>query len=203
MVAMIDKMTTARAVVTRARCLTHQPFEEAGMLTDNCRADCLAVERWQDLPGFPGYQVSDHGRCRSASKILQPCKSFQGYLKFRLARNGHVVNLSAHRAVLLAFVGEPPTPKHECCHFDGSKDNNHLSNLRWGTREENCADKLRHGTMPLGERCLTSRLTLDDVREIRRLCAKGFVARKVAALFDVAPGTVKDILQGRRWRHLQ
>lgn len=51
-----------------------------------------------------------------------------------------------HRIVALTFIGVPPFAKSEVCHNDGNRRNNHYSNLRWGTRKENVADSIRHGT---------------------------------------------------------
>ena len=42
-----------------------------------------------------------------------------------------------HIMVCSAFMGLPPTPKHEVNHIDYDKTNNHISNLEWVTRSEN------------------------------------------------------------------
>jgi hypothetical protein len=47
--------------------------------------------------------------------------------------------------VLEAFVGPCPEDKHGGLHWDDDKDNNTLSNLRWGTMSENMQDQLRNG----------------------------------------------------------
>lgn len=55
---------------------------------------------------------------------------------------------NADVAVLTAAKGEKPTPWHECCHSCG---NGHLGcvnplHMYWGTRKENVADAIAHGT---------------------------------------------------------
>ncbi|WP_146198909.1 hypothetical protein [Falsochrobactrum shanghaiense] len=67
-------------------------------------------------------------------------------------------SINADVAVLIAAKGDKPTPKHECCHSCG---NGHLgcvnpSHMYWGTRKENVADAIAHGTsytlhVPTGE----------------------------------------------------
>lgn len=53
--------------------------------------------------------------------------------------------MKVHRAVALAFLGEPP-PGQEVRHKDGDPGNAELSNLEYGTRSENMRDAVRHGT---------------------------------------------------------
>jgi HNH endonuclease len=64
----------------------------------------------------------------------------------------------AHVAVAELAHGPKPTAKHECCHSCG---NGHLgcvnpAHMYWGTRKENVADAIAHGTsytlhVPIGE----------------------------------------------------
>ncbi len=56
-----------------------------------------------------------------------------------------------HDLVLRAFVGPPPAG-NECLHWDDSPANNHLENLRWGTRAENLADFHRNYGRPQQQR---------------------------------------------------
>ncbi len=116
------------------------------------------MEEWHDIPSLPGYQASTLGRIRSAVRPLRdalgrryilPSKlralsvAPNGYLRF----NARGRQRTVHRAVLEAFVGPCPTPNHQAAHWDGDKTNCQLDNLRWATRAENAADKIRHGTV--------------------------------------------------------
>jgi hypothetical protein len=49
-----------------------------------------------------------------------------------------------HQLVLLAFRGPCPSGM-ECLHNDDVKNNNELTNLRYGTRSENNKDRVRTG----------------------------------------------------------
>lgn len=50
-----------------------------------------------------------------------------------------------HRLVLSAFVGPAPEGM-EALHRDGSRANNRIANLAWGTHAQNQRDQLAHGT---------------------------------------------------------
>lgn len=71
-------------------------------------------------------------------------KDQDGYL----VRGTHKV----HRLVLLAFVGPARSKSHVCRHLDGNPANNTLSNLAWGTQQQNWDDRRRHGTDLVGRK---------------------------------------------------
>lgn len=132
------------------------------------------MTRWRPILGFPGYDVSDTGEIRNA-RTLAPLalqSSDSGYLKARVRVGGRLRSLLAHRAVLFAFRGPPPTrARRFAAHCNGDKLDNRLENLAWKTRRENEADKLEHGTAP---RAFTGRKLADDeVDAIRREVAAG------------------------------
>lgn len=76
------------------------------------------------------------------------------------------------------------------------------SNLRWGTRQENEADKLEHGTRAHGERNGHSRLKETDVRDIRSRAGK--VSRRLLANeYGVCRTHIDGIINRRTWKHLE
>jgi hypothetical protein len=98
--------------------------------------------------------VSDLGRVRSLDRIdargsrikgrvLSPAHRANGYLQVGLHRGGKLYMRMVHALVCEAFRGLRPDGK-EVRHLDGDKLNNHVSNLRWGTRSENELDKELH-----------------------------------------------------------
>lgn len=52
---------------------------------------------------------------------------------------------TASRAVLLAYVGEPPTPKHHAMHSCDNPKCVNPAHLKWGTPSENTQDKIAKG----------------------------------------------------------
>lgn len=114
-------------------------------------------EVWKDVPGIPGYMVSDAGNIRSLPRkvlgkhgkyVTVPGKDFiqtrhKGAKYAMFYANG--TNNYVHHAVLEAFVG--PRPENaEACHGNGDHKDNRLENLRWDTQSENMYDRVRHGT---------------------------------------------------------
>ncbi len=122
-----------------------------------------SIELWRDVPGYEGYyRVSDRGRVKSVSRNVYAgkgsYKKLAGSLKkLTILTNGYAVvqlyknnkrNMPyVHNLVLESFVGPKPSWCDECRHFpDGSKVNNNLANLSWGTYQEQAEDKASHGT---------------------------------------------------------
>lgn len=110
------------------------------------------MELWKDIPGYPGYKVSDQGRVRGKSgKILKPrpnSPSRPGNLPYEnVALYGPQgrKDRQIHHLVLEAFVG--PRPEGcEACHNNSNVGDNRLSNLRWDTRQGNDADRVANKT---------------------------------------------------------
>ncbi len=159
-------------------------------------------ELWKSVVGYEGYyEVANTGNIRrkSTKRLLKPRIS-NGYCMVDLRVNGDRKYHRIHRLVAYAFIGIPPTAKHEIRHSDGNKQNNYLSNLSWGTREENERDKIRHNKTNRGQRNGRSKLTLDQVKEIRQLLSKGnLLQRQIAEIFGVTRMTISDIKGGRSW----
>ena len=122
-----------------------------------------AVEQWKPVHGYEGiYEVSSHGRVRSLDrtvtysdghvrshkgKVLRATLNPGGYPVVSLYRQGRPKNCYVHALVAEAFFGTRPKGM-EVCHNDGDPTNNHLDNLRYGTRSDNMLDRVRHGTNP-------------------------------------------------------
>lgn len=119
------------------------------------------IEEWRPVLGSEGaYEVSSFGQVRSLDRhitylrngvtsgrtlrgrVLKQQRDRYGYL--RVAIGGRMRKV--HTLVVEAFLGPRP-PGMEVCHADGSRDNNHISNLRYDTRAGNAADALKHGTV--------------------------------------------------------
>jgi len=177
-------------------------------------ADEQSTVEYRDIPGHPGYRVGNDGsvwsrhlpgrtsrwgtrRLTDDWRQLKPNRHKKsGYLWFRLGRK----QFMAHTLVLTAFVGPRPDGMITRHFPNADRTDNRLCNLQWGTRLENKADELVHGTRNRGERSGTSKLTEQDVREILRLATTGLSAYEVAERFGIHPNYAADLARGgSRW----
>lgn len=191
--------------------LTNDDVEASTMANSHPTPHEPAVE-WRPVPDYPAYEVSNDGRIRRAvdghatwrGRELTPSPMPRwGYLTVSLHKDGKQSLGKIHRLVALAFLGPPPSDRHHVAHFDGDKTNNILSNLRWASPAENEADKQRHGRRRFGEKHPGAKLSENDVRMIRALCAGGERQRDVAARYGVCQSTVGYIVRREHWGHVE
>ncbi len=175
----------------------------------------IQAERWLPVVGYEGlYEVSDDGRVRSLDRvvamvfngkpgtrvfvgcILRPSAP-KGRRQVILYRDRSESTRSISRLVCEAFHGSAPLG-HEAAHGDGNTLNDHASNLRWATHEENLSDKVIHGTDPVGSRNGQAKLTEQEVSEIKAL--RGLRSqRQIAEQFGIHQSGVSQILSGKIW----
>lgn len=171
--------------------------------------------KWRDVVGYEGsYRVSSDGRVKSVARkrrnrfgwMVVPGKELgwwmSGY-KFVLLRDGRggCKTIAAHRLVLEAFVGPSPEGM-QCRHLDGDSQNNHLSNLEWGTPQSNMDDRERHGRHHRGSRCRRAKLTETDIPMIREMLALGYSMCSIGKWFGVTVGPIACIRNGTTWKHI-
>jgi hypothetical protein len=84
----------------------------------------------------------------------------------------------------------------ECCHNDGTRDNNRLDNLRWDTPSANAVDRFRHGTMTL------AKLTEVQIAPIWADLVAGARPEDVAQEHGSTEAAIEFIRSGRTWRHI-
>lgn len=180
-------------------------------------------ERWRLIPGWELFEVSSIGRIRTSTrrvtsryrfytvqlttpKVIKPHRVTRGTQFYRMVNlrgaDGSKRLRYVHQLVLEAFRGPRPSRRHEAAHRDGDGEHNHLSNLRWATFRSQWLDKLRHGRANIGERCGSAKLTREQVRQIRELCARGQFQNAVAPQFGVSRSAVHSIVRRKRWAWL-
>lgn len=110
-------------------------------------------EKWKDIPGYYGlYQASTEGKVRSITreivrcdgiaqihtgKILSPCVNASGYLVVSLRKDGGAKSYLVSRLVAATFISNPENLP-EVNHKNEIKTDNHIANLEWVGRKENC-----------------------------------------------------------------
>lgn len=164
---------------------------------------------WRNIPGFENYLISENGSvkravkaCNSkAGKVLKPYIKKTGYQEYGLCKGGKSYSLLTHRLVAITFLGEG-APGFEVCHNDGNKLNNHYSNLRWDTHQENCKDIARHG-FSRGENSSNAKLNDEKVRQIKKLKKQGKTSKEIAALYGVGVRLITDVIGGYKWAHVK
>lgn len=95
------------------------------------------MERWLEIPEFPGYSVSDHGRVRNdyTGRIMALARNQGGTIHVGMVRDGRQYKRSLPKLVAEAFL-----PRNTLDHFrtpihlDGNAENNHYTNLQWRPR---------------------------------------------------------------------
>lgn len=124
------------------------------------------------------------------------------------------VRRAASRQAWIERHGDPGDRAvlHTCSGGSGDKGCINVRHLRLGDDAENTRDRddAGHTVVPMlrGEEHGNAKLTVDQVREIRRRYAPGANRHSTgnrAALaeeFGVAPSTIRDVVQRRRWKHV-
>lgn len=103
------------------------------------------MENWKHVSNNPKYLVSDTGKVRRVgSDRDHSVRNKDGYLITDLYDSGVRTCARVHRLVAEEFIPNPDN-KPEVNHIDGDKSNNHVSNLEWVTKEENCRHAWNNG----------------------------------------------------------
>lgn len=160
----------------------------------------------KQIPGYPRYYITPKGEvystCRPNLIRLTPRRNADNYLEVGLAVNLRSKMKRIHKLLALTFLGEPLTSKHEVRHLDGNPKNNKLSNLAWGTTQENAQDSIKHGTRCRGEQMHGAKLTRKQVHAIVKECRKGKTHRELAVKYKVNHSSIGFILTGKTWSWL-
>ena len=163
------------------------------------------TESWVKVPGYEDfYEVSNHGRFAKLlpdGRQLRKLNSKTPYLSVSVKslNGGPQKSLYIHKLVAQVFIGPRPDGL-VIRHLDGNRYNNKVTNLAYGSVEQNYDDVKKHkthwhennGRAVLSERC---------VEAIRYLQENGLVRQtELAKAFSVSDSTISAIVKGRNWR---
>lgn len=165
----------------------------------------MPEEKWVDVPGYPGYQVSDLGRVRTVDrrvlgkdgrselhrgKVLKPQRLKNGYTEVYLCDGKSRKHRTVHSLVAQSFLGEKPTG-HDVMHINGDRSDNRAENLKYGSRSENL-----RSTYDYGGRQANGKLSLEDVDIIRHRLSRGESPILIAQDFEVDSAAIYHIRNG-------
>ena len=180
---------------------------------------CINEKIWEmiffkDIPGWESrYQISETGIVRSKDmvvgakngktairkgRILAQVRKNNGYLCVTLTDGVSRPQISIHRLVARAFIGECPIGLH-VLHCDGNKANNHYTNLRYGTPADNSEDTLSHGRRLMGASHPQAKLDDDAIEHIRTSNRDGAT---LALMYGVSRAHISVIRSRRVWKHV-
>lgn len=159
------------------------------------------MEIWKDAVGFEGfYEVSNHGNVRriGKQKLLAKIVDKDGYIVHCFSVDNKRKNVMAHKLTIEAFKG--PCPIGQVTrHRDGTRNNNSITNLEYGTYADNSADMVAHNTQVKGEDQHLAKLTEMNVLAIRQ---SKLTQTQLAQLYKVSQGNISAILSRTTWKHI-
>lgn len=176
----------------------------------------MSAEIWKDIEGYEdAYKVSNIGRVLSCDRKKTNGKTIRSrIMKTPVAGDGYnIVMLTDYgglrkyfrvsRLVASAFVHNPGN-KPYVNHIDGNKLNDTEDNLEWCTAKENTKHALVTGLIikPRGENHHQSKLSNNNVVQIRQLLAEGISLIKTAEMFEVSPACIWMIKKNINWKYL-
>lgn len=165
-------------------------------------------------------------------KILKQRINHGGYFEIQLFNAPFVKRKFVHRLVAEVFIGPRPKGFF-VNHIDGCKTNNIPANLEYVTSKQNSQHASRLGLLAFGDRNGTRRnsehlargdrhwskihpdsikkgdqvasakLKDDDIPQIRELGKNGLSSNSIAKLLGVSGRTIRYIIEGITWKHVQ
>lgn len=124
--------------------------------------------------------------------VIWPFATSRGYAY--VAWEGRYQSVS--RLLCRLVHGDPPDESMHAAHKCGKGKQGCVNPqcLQWETPEENQADKIIHGSIPRGEKCVYSKITDAQVSEIRNDRRRGNV---IAKDYGISPAQVSRIKSGK------
>jgi hypothetical protein len=169
-------------------------------------------EIWKDVKGFEGrFRISNHGKVMSINgrfkgeRLLTPCADTNGYFITQLRMKPFNKFFRIHQLVAEHFIFKPEGLHYICVnHKDGNKQNNHVSNLEWLSRKDNCTHAVDTGLHSAkGSKHHNSKLTENKVIEMRGMYKTGkYTHEQIGSLFGITRRQAGDVINKVNWKHI-
>ena len=170
------------------------------------------MEIWKLVYGYEErYEVSNIGNIRSTKGrkygrgvLFNPKPTKRGYHRVTLRKDKMKKCVFVHTLVLEAFVC--PRPEGMVTNHKNSKQSdNRVENLEWVTQKENVHHAIESGNFftPQGEQHGESKLTTEQVKQIREMFATGIYTKAaIARQFGVTDVLIGLIVRRSAWKHV-
>lgn len=167
-----------------------------------------SVDRWINYPSSIRHKYGKEIKIKAFSQFakgihLVQCIVSSGYSAVSLKINSINKTASIHQMVATVFI-ENKNNLPQVNHIDGNKLNNHVNNLEWCTASHNMIHAFRMGLKKpnIGESAGGCKLTTNDVLAIRQMIFNGISQRKIAAIYGMSQGAIRDISNRKNWSHI-
>jgi hypothetical protein len=149
------------------------------------------MENWKQIDDR--YEVSDTGLVRNyqTGRILKQQENQRGQLTVLLSDNGNDKRILVSRLVAKSFISNPNNLP-VVMHMDDNTYNNVVSNLKWGTQQDNIDDMYNKGR---SKRILTN-LDVVNIRAMHPL--KSY--KQIADIYNVSKSAIAPIIQNKRYK---
>jgi hypothetical protein len=176
----------------------------------------METEIWKEIPDLGGfYFVSNLGRIKSIERsfpinfkntdkfrvkpeMILKSHDKRGYRFACITYNMVTNNFPIHRLVASLFIRKP-NKNEQVNHIDGDKANNHVSNLEWVSPLENITHAWKNNLIPHGEQRHDSKLSNNDVLQIRNSKETSIVLGK---RYSVSSSTIRNIKLNKSWKRI-
>ena len=157
------------------------------------------TELWKPIPRCDGYFASNLGRVKGPRIIYKGHVDPKGYVRVSVIEDGKRVYRNCSTLVARAFHGETDLPM--TLHNNGNPSDNRPENLRYGTAHDNYNDARNHGTNSKAEKHGSSKLTIDQVKEIKSSYIKGVYGyRQISNKYGVDQKSIYNIVKDITWK---
>ena len=168
-------------------------------------------EAWRVVPESNNqYQVSNYGRVKSFSfkkdGQIMKCPEIKGFKYVNLKINKIRRFFYLHKLVAEIWLIKPSELHVFVTHLDGILKNNHISNLKWLTKEELTLQhrefKEKNNSVKRPKIVTNSKLKEKDIVLIKTMLQRGVTQPIIAKMFRISDMQVSRIKRGENWGHV-
>lgn len=161
----------------------------------------------QPIPGAPDYYADREGNIYSTKRgeflSMKKTITSQGYVSITLIGKDGVAkrNWLAHRLIAETFLGS--APGLQVNHINCERADNRVENLEWVTASDNIKYmyKLGRNFPQPGTDNHRTKLTPEDVKNIRDWFAAGITKTEIARRVNTTPTSVGRLINGKSYKH--